>query len=75
MATIDVIDLRWTDSRLARAGGSEVFAPDQINEALLWEAVKLTRRAAARHAATKNKKLVSGSGKKLWKQRAQAGLV
>src|ERR1700747_1281725 len=48
----------------------EVFAPEQINEALLWEAVKHYRAAMRQGtAATKNKKLVSGSGKKLWKQK------
>src|ERR1700747_3406674 len=58
----------------------EVFAPEQINEALLWEAVKHYRAAMRQGtAATKNKKLVSGSGKKLWKQkgtgRARVGSV
>ena len=58
----------------------EIFAPDQINEALLWEAVKHYRAALRQGtAATKNKKLVSGSGKKLWKQkgtgRARVGSV
>ncbi len=52
----------------------------QINEALLWEAVKHYRAALRQGThATKNKKLVSGSGKKLWKQkgtgRARVGSV
>jgi large subunit ribosomal protein L4 len=41
-----------------------------VNEDLLWEAIKHYR--AGQHAgthATKNRKLVSGSGKKLWKQK------
>ena len=47
----------------------EVFA-GEVNEALLWEAVKHYRAAMRQGtAATKNKKLVSGSGKKLWKQK------
>jgi large subunit ribosomal protein L4 len=79
MATIDVIDLGGqTVGSLELA--DEIFAPDQINEALLWEAVKHYRAAMRQGtAATKNKKLVSGSGKKLWKQkgtgRARVGSV
>jgi len=79
MATIDVIDLGGqTVGSLELA--DEVFASDQINEALLWEAVKHYRAALRQGtAATKNKKLVSGSGKKLWKQkgtgRARVGSV
>jgi large subunit ribosomal protein L4 len=79
MATIDVIDLGGkTVGSLELA--DEIFAPEQINEALLWEAVKHYRAALRQGtAATKNKKLVSGSGKKLWKQkgtgRARVGSV
>jgi large subunit ribosomal protein L4 len=56
----------------------EVFG--QVNEALLWEAVKHYRAGQRRGThATKNRKLVSGSGKKLWKQkgtgRARIGSV
>jgi large subunit ribosomal protein L4 len=56
----------------------EVFGA--VNEDLLWEAVKHYRASqrAGTHA-TKNKKLVSGAGKKLWKQkgtgRARVGSV
>ena len=58
----------------------EIFAADQINEALLWEAVKHYRAASRQGThATKNRKLVAGSGKKLWKQkgtgRARIGSV
>jgi large subunit ribosomal protein L4 len=79
MATIDVIDLGGkTVGSLELA--DEVFAPEQINEGLLWEAVKHYRASLRQGtAATKNKKLVSGSGKKLWKQkgtgRARVGSV
>ncbi len=57
----------------------EIFA-GEINDALLWEAVKHYRASLRQGtAATKNKKLVSGSGKKLWKQkgtgRARVGSV
>jgi large subunit ribosomal protein L4 len=52
----------------------------EVNEALLWEAVKHYRAALRQGThATKNKKLVSGSGRKLWKQkgtgRARVGSV
>jgi large subunit ribosomal protein L4 len=41
-----------------------------VNEALLWEAVKHYRAAVRQGThATKNRKLVAGSGKKLWKQK------
>jgi len=77
MATIDVVNL---------AGGKvgtleladEVFG--DVNEDLLWEAVKHYRAGlrAGTHA-TKNRKLVSGSGKKLWRQkgtgRARVGSI
>src|SRR5437899_13104075 len=67
MATIDIHDLSG-----AKVGtlelADEVFGA--VNEDLLWEAIKHYRasRRAGTHA-TKNKKLVSGSGKKLWKQK------
>jgi large subunit ribosomal protein L4 len=77
MATIDVVNLA------GKKVGSfdladEVFGG--INEDLLWEAVKHYRAAqrAGTHATT-NKKLVSGAGKKLWKQkgtgRARVGSI
>ncbi|HTZ57540.1 MAG TPA: 50S ribosomal protein L4 [Acidobacteriaceae bacterium] len=79
MATIDVIDLGGNKVGSLELA-EEIFAPDQINEGLLWEAVKHYRAALRQGtAATKNKKLVSGSGKKLWKQkgtgRARVGSV
>ncbi|MBS1853646.1 MAG: 50S ribosomal protein L4 [Acidobacteria bacterium] len=77
MATIDIHDLSG-----ARVGtlelADEVFGA--VHEDLLWEAVKHYRAAqrAGTHA-TKNRKLVSGSGKKLWKQkgtgRARVGSI
>jgi large subunit ribosomal protein L4 len=79
MANIDVLDLggkKVGSLELAE----EIFAPDEVNEALLWEAVKHYRAALRQGtAATKNRKLVAGSGKKLWKQkgtgRARVGSV
>ena len=77
MATIDVVDLSGKKvGTLALA--DEVFGA--VNEDLLWEAVKHYRAGlrAGTHA-TKNRKLVSGSGKKLWKQkgtgRARVGSI
>ncbi len=77
MASIDIHNLSG-----AKVGtlelADEVFGA--VNEDLLWEAVKHYR--AGQHAgthATKNKKLVSGAGKKLWKQkgtgRARVGSI
>ncbi len=77
MATIDIHDLSG-----AKVGtldlADEIFGA--VNEDLLWEAVKHYRASqrAGTHA-TKNKKLVSGAGKKLWKQkgtgRARVGSI
>ncbi len=79
MAQIDVVNLGGQKVGSLELA-DEIFAPEQINEALLWEAVKHYRAALRQGtAATKNKKLVSGSGKKLWKQkgtgRARVGSV
>jgi large subunit ribosomal protein L4 len=79
MAQIDVMDLGGEKVGSLELA-DEVFAPSQINEALLWEAVKHYRAAMRQGtAATKNRKLVAGSGKKLWKQkgtgRARVGSV
>src|SRR6201999_1570660 len=77
MATIDVLNLEGKKTGSLELA-EEVFGG--INEDLLWEAVKHFRASqrAGTHA-TKNKKLVSGSGKKLWKQkgtgRARVGSV
>jgi large subunit ribosomal protein L4 len=77
MAQVDVVNLN----------GEKVGSLDladvvfgQINEALLWEAVKHYRASQRQGThATKNRKLVAGSGKKLWKQkgtgRARVGSV
>ena len=79
MANVDVLNLNGE-----KVGSMEladaVFAPEQVNEALLWEAVKHYRASLRQGThATKNRKLVAGSGKKLWKQkgtgRARIGSV
>ena len=69
MANFDVLDLGGKKVGSIELA-DEVFAPSQVNDALLWEAVKHYRAAMRQGtAATKNRKLVAGSGKKLWKQK------
>jgi large subunit ribosomal protein L4 len=79
MANVDVLNLNGE-----KVGSIELadalFAPDQVNEALLWEAVKHYRASLRQGtAATKSRTKVAGSGKKLWKQkgtgRARIGSV
>jgi large subunit ribosomal protein L4 len=79
MAQVDVLNLNGE-----KVGSIEladaVFAPGEVNEALLWEAVK-HYRASLRQGThkTKSRTEVAGSGKKLWKQkgtgRARIGSV
>ena len=77
MANIDVVDLSGKKVGSFELA-DEVFGA--VNEALLYEAVNHYRAAqrAGTHA-TKNKKLVSGAGKKLWRQkgtgRARVGSI
>jgi large subunit ribosomal protein L4 len=69
MANIDVVNLEGKPAGTLELA-DEVFGPAAVNEALLWEAVKHYRAALRQGThATKNRKLVSGSGKKLWKQK------
>jgi large subunit ribosomal protein L4 len=77
MANINVVNLA------GKSVGSfeldEIFA-GEVNEALLWEAVKHYRASLRQGThATKNRKAVSGAGKKLWKQkgtgRARVGSI
>ena len=79
MANVDVLNLNGE-----KVGSIElsdaVFAPEQVNEALLWEAVKHYRASLRQGThATKSRTDVAGSGKKLWKQkgtgRARIGSV
>jgi large subunit ribosomal protein L4 len=77
MAKVDVVNLNG-DKVGSLDLADSVFG--QINEALLWEAVKHYRASLRQGThATKNRKLVAGSGKKLWKQkgtgRARVGSV
>jgi len=77
MATIDIHDLSGKKVGTLELA-DEIFGA--VNEDLLWEAVKHYRATQHRGThATKNKKLVSGAGKKLWKQkgtgRARVGSI
>jgi large subunit ribosomal protein L4 len=79
MAQVDVLNLNGDKVGTLELDDA-VFGPDQVNEALLWEAVKHYRASLRQGThATKNRKLVAGSGKKLWKQkgtgRARVGSV
>jgi len=79
MANVDVVNLNGEKVGSVELADA-VFAPDQVNEALLWEAVK-HYRASLRQGThkTKSRTEVAGSGKKLWKQkgtgRARIGSV
>ena len=79
MAKVDVVNLEGKKVGSVELADA-VFAPEQVNEALLWEAVK-HYRASLRQGThkTKSRTEVAGSGKKLWKQkgtgRARIGSV
>ena len=78
MANINIVNLGGE-----KVGEFELHADvftGEINDALLWEAVKHYRAALRQGtAATKTRKNVSGAGKKLWKQkgtgRARVGSI
>jgi large subunit ribosomal protein L4 len=79
MANVDILNLNGEKVGTLDLSDA-VFAPEQVNDALLWEAVKHYRASLRQGThATKNRKLVAGSGKKLWKQkgtgRARVGSV
>jgi large subunit ribosomal protein L4 len=79
MANVDVVNLNGEKVGSVELADA-VFAPEQVNEDLLWEAVK-HYRASLRQGThkTKSRTEVAGSGKKLWKQkgtgRARIGSV
>jgi large subunit ribosomal protein L4 len=77
MASIKVVNLGGKEVGTLEL--DEIFA-GEVNEALLWESVKHYRASLRQGtAATKNRKAVSGAGKKLWKQkgtgRARVGSI
>lgn len=79
MANVDVVNLNGEVVGSIELA-DEIFAPSEVNEALLWEAVKQYRASLRQGtAATKTRDRVAGSGKKLWKQkgtgRARVGSV
>ena len=78
MANINVVNL--TGEKVGDFSLEDSVFTGEVNETLLWEAVKHYRAALRQGtAATKNRKLVSGAGKKLWKQkgtgRARVGSI
>src|SRR6202158_1175713 len=67
MANVDVVNLNGE-----KVGSLELadVVYGQVNEALLWEAVKHYRASMRQRThTTKRRTEVSGSGKKLWKQK------
>jgi large subunit ribosomal protein L4 len=77
MANINVVNL--AGAKVGEFELDDVFA-GEVNQALLWEAIKHYRASLRQGThATKNRKLVSGAGKKLWKQkgtgRARVGSI
>ena len=78
MANINVVDLGG--KKVGEFELSDAVFSGEVNDGLLWESVKHYRAALRQGtAATKNRKLVSGAGKKLWKQkgtgRARVGSI
>ena len=68
MPTVEIIDLNKTSVGSIELS-DEVFGAE-VNEALLYEAVRqYTAARRSGSAATKTRHEVSGSGKKLWKQK------
>ena len=77
MANIKIVNL--AGKKVGDFELDALFSGD-VNEALLWEAVKHYRASIRQGThATKNRKNVSGAGKKLWKQkgtgRARVGSI
>lgn len=67
MANINVVDL--AGKKVGEFELDEIFSTE-INDNLLWEAVKHYRAALRQGtASTKTRGLVSGAGRKLWKQK------
>ncbi len=63
MANVDVVNLNGEKVGTVELA-DEVFAASEVNEALLWEAVKHYRAAMRQGThATKNRKLVAGSAR------------
>ena len=78
MATINVVSLGG--EKVGELELADRVFTGEVNEGLLWEAVKHYRAALRQGtAATKNRKLVAGAGRKLWKQkgtgRARVGSI
>ena len=79
MANVDVLNMSGEKVGTLELSDA-LFGPEQVYEALLWEAVKHYRASLRQGTAdTKSRTEVAGSGKKLWKQkgtgRARIGSV
>ncbi len=79
MANVDVMNMNGEAVGTLELSDA-LFAPDTVNEGLMWEAVKHYRASLRQGTAdTKSRTEVAGSGKKLWKQkgtgRARIGSV
>ena len=79
MANVDVLNLNGEKVGSVELADA-VFGPEQVNEALLWEAVKHYRASLRQGThATKTRAQVSGGGKKPYRQkgtgRARVGSV
>ncbi|MDQ2925489.1 MAG: 50S ribosomal protein L4 [Acidobacteriota bacterium] len=77
MANVNIVNLAGT--KVGEFELDDLFS-GEVNETLLWEAVKHYRASIRQGtAATKNRKKVSGAGRKLWKQkgtgRARVGSI
>lgn len=78
MPVVDIIDLR--NNKVGSLELSDAVFAAEVNEALLYEAVRHSQAALRRGThKTKTRHEVAGSGKKLWKQkgtgRARSGSV
>lgn len=68
MPTVDIVDL--TNARVGTVELNDSVFGAEVNEALIYEAVRHSQAAKrGGNAKTKSRWEVSGSGKKLWKQK------
>ena len=71
MPSVNIVDLN--NAPVGSIELSDVVFGAEVNEALLYEAVRqYTAAKRGGNAATKTRHEVSGSGKKLWKQKGTA---
>ena len=69
---IDVLNIEG--AKVSQVTTKKEFFEAPVNNGLLYEAVKMNRSNKREgNACTKNRAEVSGSGKKLWKQKGTGG--